>query len=158
MSGMPPSAVVSSARPFAMQHITFARFPDSDSAVAPLQRLQATVASAEVLVHRGARNPADFAQQVEHSPTFETDHRRALVIGAVLGISVGAAFGAVLSLIDIFPGTPLLGATFGAIMGAVSQTDPRCSARPNRRSGGGSAWLNWGGSDQAVLDWAASAC
>lgn len=100
-----------------MQHITFARFPDSDSAVAPLERLRAAVGSAEVLVHSGVRNAADFAQQVEHSPTFETDQRRALVLGALLGLATGAAFGVVLTLIEIFPGTPLLGAMFGALMG-----------------------------------------
>lgn len=106
-----------------MQHITFARFPDHDSAMGAVQRIQQRIRAGAgndaVLVHTGARNAADFEQQAQHSPTFESDQRHALVLGTVVGCASGAVCGLLLAGIGILPAGLGLGAAFGALMGVL---------------------------------------
>jgi hypothetical protein len=103
-----------------MEHVTFGRFPDRQSAVAGLRALrERTGGSARVVVHVGARDAAEFEQVVQHSGEFaESDLRHALVVGFACGALSGAVLGGILGLVGLFPDL-LLGAGFGALMGVL---------------------------------------
>ena len=103
-----------------MDHITFARFPDRQQATEGVNCLRQSVSNAQIFMHWGAKDTASFDQQVEHSGEFgETDLRHALLLGAGLGLLTGAALGAVLSLVQLFPGALVHGIGFGALMGLL---------------------------------------
>lgn len=107
-----------------MQHITFARFADSNQAEVTVRALRERPAGdAEVLAHFGATSDTEFEQVVQHSGEFaQTDLRHALVVGSITGTLSGAALGIVLSLFDLLPSIALgmgLGALMGFLVGLV---------------------------------------
>lgn len=103
-----------------MEHVTFARFGDARSARDGITAIrERTHGAAEILVHLGARNAAEFEQVVQHSgESAETDLRHALVVGVGSGGITGAVLGAVLGALGVFPDF-LLGAAFGVLMGVL---------------------------------------
>lgn len=105
---------------YSMDHITFARFPDRQRATEGLNSIRKSDSRAEVLMHWGAKDAASFEQQVQHSGEFgETDVRHAMLLGSGIGLLAGAAFGALLAFVEIFPGTAMHGLVFGAVMGVL---------------------------------------
>ena len=103
-----------------MDHITFARFADQQQATEGVNSIRKSVSNAQILMHWGAKDTASFDQEVQHSgESGETDVRHAMVLGAILGLSIGATFGAVLSLVNLFPGYLVNGIEFGGLMGVL---------------------------------------
>lgn len=103
-----------------MEHVTFARFADANSAREGIATVrERTHDAARILVHLGARDAAEFEQVAQHSGDFaETDLRHALVVGVGTGGITGVVLGAVLGALGVFPDL-LLGAAFGALMGVM---------------------------------------
>jgi hypothetical protein len=101
-----------------MKHVLFARFHDNERAAAAIRMIQGRARSGpEMVAHIGAVGPGEFEQVVQHSGVaVETDVRHALVVGVAAGGTTGAALGAALAAVDLFPGTLGHGAMFGAIM------------------------------------------
>jgi uncharacterized membrane protein len=103
-----------------MDHITFARFADQQHATEGMNSIRKSASSAQILMHWGAQDSASFDHEVQHTgESGETAVRHAMVLGAILGLLSGAAFGAVMSLMDLFPGNLVNGIEFGALMGVL---------------------------------------
>jgi hypothetical protein len=104
-----------------MRHVTFARFHDAARAVRAIDNITHEVAGpVRILVHGGARGPAEFEQQIQGSGDLaESDVRHALVVGGTLRLFCGAVLGAVLALLGVFPSTILHGVFVGALMGML---------------------------------------
>lgn len=102
-----------------MEHITFARFPDRQLAMAGVLALRDSVTSTfEVVAHFGSTSDSEFEQVVQHSgEVAESDLRHALVVGCATGTASGALFGLTLAVVEIFPGTAWQGMGFGSLMG-----------------------------------------
>jgi hypothetical protein len=104
-----------------MKHVTFARFHDAASAARAIGRITACDAGpVRILIHGGARSPAEFEQQIQGSGDLaESDLRHALVVGGTLGLLCGAVLGAILALVGVFPSGLAHGAFLGALMGVL---------------------------------------